>query len=465
MSTFSRREIQRRLNGVAAKLSGRQVEDLVGRLNQKGRVVLEAEWELMWLSALSDLGQLKHEPALGNGTRRIDCVFQNAAIEFAADITAVSDAGYDEDNPIEELRTALDELYLKHGVPSGFHLHVESKMEGEFRDQKVHLLLPKRGEIRSFVKRNFTLLMKGIAARPDTAAAHTAAVDGGAIRISYDPNKRGYNTGGGHLSFNVPYSLSRNPLTHALKGKKRQLKKSGWSGLRGIIVCDADCYILTSNTGYSSALTLEQIVGDFLRQNRSIDFVLCVGVQTQWDHLSRPQISLKYFSRLIPQPSLSKDRLNSLIDVLNRALTTFPSIERNSANAVALANSPVPIYKDQTRFFREWNFTMGKSHEPAEIRLSARSLAALLGGEMDFEMFRQGQRITSNVDGKSFEFFQAMVRQGRTIIETRVERRPSEDDDVIVIRFGPPDAAASKFQTPSEEKRQNDSPDSESICF
>ncbi|MSU49152.1 MAG: hypothetical protein EXS37_08735 [Opitutus sp.] len=274
--------------------------------------------------------------------------------------------------------------------------------------------------------------------------------NGGAVKLGYDPKRRPYNSGAVHLSYNVPNSLSRNPVTNTLKNKKRQLRQSGWDGLAGVILCDGDCNMLTTRMNSGSALTLEQIVRDFLRQNRSIDFVLTIGIQTHHNHLSVPRETLDVQPRLLAQPALGRESVDALVDVFNRAIADFPPLERNAANALRLASSTRPLHANRKTFYGGWHFTMGKPTQTTEIKISARALAAVLGGELDFETFRKGQQIRSNVNDRVFDFFQTMVREGRTIIEAKIEPRPAEDDDVVLLRFGLPDAAASKFRVPGE---------------
>ncbi|AWI08305.1 hypothetical protein CKA38_02690 [Ereboglobus luteus] len=96
------------------------------------------------------------------------------------------------------------------------------------------------------------------------------------------------------------------------------------------------------------------------------------------------------------------------------------------------------------------HMTMGNKTQTTEIKLSARALAAVLGGELDIEVFRKSYQIPSNTYGRGFDVFQSLVREGRTIIEAKIESLPDKDDDLIVLRFGLPDAAASKYRMPKD---------------
>ncbi|MSU49153.1 MAG: hypothetical protein EXS37_08740 [Opitutus sp.] len=110
MAIFSRREIQRRIDRAVPLLVKPQLETIVDRLNRLGRAAVEAEWELIWITSLAQAGRVLHEPRLAKATRYPDLHFKNETVEFVADVTAVSDSGYDEENPVDDLHDALDEL-------------------------------------------------------------------------------------------------------------------------------------------------------------------------------------------------------------------------------------------------------------------------------------------------------------------------------------------------------------------
>src|SRR5690349_1695556 len=99
---FSRRYLQKQLDALSGTLSDDQREALARRLNTPGEQRLPAMWELVFLSALAAKTQLKHEFKLKTG-KRPDFAFTirtaGSNLDVIGDVTTVSDAGLDEQNP------------------------------------------------------------------------------------------------------------------------------------------------------------------------------------------------------------------------------------------------------------------------------------------------------------------------------------------------------------------------------
>ena len=99
----------------------------------------------------------------------------------------------------------------KHAQFGGFDLSVQSGLQGKPRDQKVKLAIPPLHEIPTFLKQNFVPFLQQVAKNQEMPARHQAKVEGiGLIQLGYNPKRRPQNRQGGHMSFDVPYSLSRN---------------------------------------------------------------------------------------------------------------------------------------------------------------------------------------------------------------------------------------------------------------
>jgi hypothetical protein len=133
---FSRRAIQALIDDAAATLSSAQLEALVDRLNQTDEQMINATWELIWIVTLGRCGKVAHEPALPGATRFPDIHFQADGFEFMADVATVSDAGYEEENPVEDLRHELNRLYTKYGLMGGFSVRFQSTQVGPYRNNR-----------------------------------------------------------------------------------------------------------------------------------------------------------------------------------------------------------------------------------------------------------------------------------------------------------------------------------------
>src|SRR6266852_3296618 len=108
VAIFSRRSIQAMLDHNATSIGAGATKRHAQRLNRCDEQSLAVEWEVAVLYALSRLGTVLHEPALG-GTARLDFAFDGpSGITFCGDVATVTDAGVSERNPLvhfeEELR-------------------------------------------------------------------------------------------------------------------------------------------------------------------------------------------------------------------------------------------------------------------------------------------------------------------------------------------------------------------------
>src|SRR5256885_9182681 len=121
MAIYSLRILQRLLNENAAFLARRQIKDHVNKLNRndlafrKGQEpLLDIEWEIVLLNAFSKVGTLNYESDFG-GRRKPDLHFISKTDPnqfFVADITALSDKGFEGQNAYNALE---DELMRKVG--------------------------------------------------------------------------------------------------------------------------------------------------------------------------------------------------------------------------------------------------------------------------------------------------------------------------------------------------------------
>jgi hypothetical protein len=88
--------------------------------------------------------------------------------------------------------------------------------------------------------------------------------------------------------------------------------------------------------------------------------------------------------------------------------------------------------------------------QKSEVKLSSRTLTALLAGAIDLKEFREAHRLSSNNGSPPFEPLRQFVHEGRRLESVKIEEMPGEDDDLVVLTFGPVDMAAVKFQMPDK---------------
>jgi hypothetical protein len=127
MAIFSRRILQRLLNENAAILSRKQLRKHVNDLNRMHETLtLASEWEVVLLNAFSKIGKIFHETGPA-GTS--DLYFESRSDRtehFVADITVLSDRGFETQHAFDELDAELRRRVEERGFnPSHFHLDVQ----------------------------------------------------------------------------------------------------------------------------------------------------------------------------------------------------------------------------------------------------------------------------------------------------------------------------------------------------
>ena len=127
MAIFSRRIIQRLLDENTGVLSRRQVKKHADELNRMHETLtLAPEWEVVVLNAFSKVGNVLHESGPA-GTS--DIYFESRSHPqdcFVADITTVSDKGFETQHAFDELDSELRTRVEARGFnPNHFHLDVQ----------------------------------------------------------------------------------------------------------------------------------------------------------------------------------------------------------------------------------------------------------------------------------------------------------------------------------------------------
>jgi hypothetical protein len=113
MALFSRRALHRLLNQNAAFVSKQQNSTACGLLNEPHENYVATEWEQVIVNAASKFGIVRYEPQLGESNP--DLLFRSGdgSFEFIADVTAPSDKGFHDLNPIEAFEEEFWRLLRK----------------------------------------------------------------------------------------------------------------------------------------------------------------------------------------------------------------------------------------------------------------------------------------------------------------------------------------------------------------
>jgi hypothetical protein len=155
VNIFGRRVLQRPINENALFMSDTQIERHVTFLNLAEGQGASTEWEVVLANCFSKVGDVGYEPDLGGTSRPDRLVSPRGTEPFVAEIVTVSDAGYENDNPVRYFESAFEKLATKKGVdPGGFHFRIGGENVGNFPEQKTRLLVPPKRGIERFVTKN-----------------------------------------------------------------------------------------------------------------------------------------------------------------------------------------------------------------------------------------------------------------------------------------------------------------------
>lgn len=445
---FSRSSIQHFINKLSETLPQEAIARLVQNLNRNNETSLAYEWEVAVLFALNKLGNIEYEVCHG-GESALDVTFRlpsHEKVNFVADIATVSDRGLDDENPIEMLSRFLHRKAQTLGLPGGFSYRVEgSRIGHRFENRKVKLAMPNRKELHPFLKEHITPRLRRIKEANLDRADISINEDPYQISITYDKNYT--MSSGSHPSYTAAYSLEKNPVYTSLKAKKRQLAKSGFEGRKGIILCDGACSLLRSQrTTSAMSYSDRDVIGNFLRQNRSVSFIITFWVERPagdvFARIQAPQLC----SRLFPNPQARfplDGKVAQLFEQLHNFLPT-PIVDAN------VAKRRVQTGKYGTGISHYGRSTVSYSM-PRTIRISARALLHLLAEKTDPASFaRDHWRVRSDSGEQIENPFRSASMQDMVIRAVSVEHQKNEDDDWITFELEY-DVAVSPFRNDHSE--------------
>ena len=436
MALFSRRFLQKALNASTGYFSEKQRRDHCKLLNTVHEHYLATEWEIAILNSLKDIGTVQYEPPM-SGTSRPDILFKaSEEITFVADIAAVSDRGLNRDNPFEALQEEFRRRQRKAGLGNGgFYTRVGSYPEKHYRGsgKKPRLKLPK---ISEFPKRIFNVkfqnFMDMVRASPEEEHHFQVEDEETSVHFSYNPSQRGFG-GSTHLSYNLISVIDRNPIYNALAAKAAQLGKCGHEGMKGIILCDAGCWSLHQTSSNWEFYGLDEVVGHFLRQTRTVSFVIVLIVEDEQRDFARitdQTITHKlYANRHVSLPTASLERFSEQL------VSGLPIPEQNPTNALLQVKR-----KDGMTGRHLGTLTHG-----GDIEMSARMLLEILAGNLTMEQFEQNYRMKSTENP-----FRIKLQQGFLINDLSFAQVPQKDDDRVTIHFGKKDPAVCPFSCDPE---------------
>lgn len=440
MAIFSRRVLQHIVNENAVFLTKGQIAQHVAQLNKlEDEDYLAHEWEIVMLNALSKIGKVTHERTFPSGTSKADVYFESPEDgSFVADIRTVSDKGLHKKNPFDPLfREVLRKATSRGLRGNSFGLEVKGEKEGIGENKRGKLRIPGTSRFEQIIfKKGFDDFLDRIVEKPDELSTYSIKEMEHDLRVIYNPKQK--YAWGNHLSYTVIYSPTKNHVYDALVDKRKQLLATGFTGLKGIFLCDGDCNLVHSGGGSCDAVSLEQVVRQFLTEDTSVDFIMVFAITSA---IGSP--SVESTVNIVPclyhkeQADANKEKLIRLVGRLS-----LPKPEATPGNALS---------------FLKRKAHGGRSHaggwrmDSKSVKISSRTLLDLLSGRMDQSTFLKIHGFVSeNVTGSdTLNPFLRAIKSGQMIDEIAVEKSRTDDDDWIKFKFKM-DVAVSPFVSPKE---------------
>jgi hypothetical protein len=237
------------------------------------------------------------------------------------------------------------------------------------------------------------------------------------LSVTYDPAQPFFSRS--HLDYTVAFTENKNPIYNRLAAKASQIKKTGFQGLTGVILCDADCGLLRHAERQGLSLGGSQIISRFLQNESRVGFVMTLRVTSDHSGLLGPK-HLKIVSQMYARKS------NSLTDFLQHDLAeALPRPETTPINAYSTSDEG-------------GSFAGGMTVTAHKIKMSARAVLEVLAGRVKQDDF-------ARVNDGAVQHFARMLEQGRLLVDAKVERVSEKDDDWIEFEFSEPDPAISRF--------------------
>lgn len=429
------------INENSAFMTEKQLRNAVDKLNTNNFQSLDTEWEIAVLNTLSKVGQVENERNLG-GSSNPDVFFTTSdGHSFVADITTVSDEGFEDEYPVEYFHIELQERIKKTGIVSGgFHLTIDPLPTAGIEDP-TRVAIPKRGDFsKEFFTPKFKTFLNEVKNNPNQPLSFAVNSTSTKITLSYNPGSEFFTS-------NLPaYTKARqprkNPVFNSLKSKHSQLSKSGYKGTRGIILCDAgtDMFQIGLKSTWQPEYNAEDVVEQYLGKNSSIDFVLLLKSDWVKKQSYEPGPARYVAVTIIPNrtyEALPKTVQTAIYDLIKQ----FPEPLNTSAGARKTIRRK---YDPKTFRSTSGGFVLKGN----KISVSSNSILALMAGYVSHDDFMKSIGSSTVKPGeKPKNMFASKIEGHMRISKVTVEGRNYSDDDNLTFEFAH-DAGTSDFTVP-----------------
>lgn len=186
MGIFSRRAVQQMINENSEFLTEEQINNHVSRLNREGFQSLDTLWEVAILNAFSKLGNVVHEPEL-EGKSKLDLLFTcKDGATFIADITSVSDEGFEREFSVKAFDVELSRRLKKAGLLfKGWYLRVGSHPAKKYNENPRPKLPPRADFAKEIFNFKFKDFLRQVKENPEQTRTYMVSNENTEITLTY----------------------------------------------------------------------------------------------------------------------------------------------------------------------------------------------------------------------------------------------------------------------------------------
>lgn len=437
---FERRWLQQAVNGLASVIPRHRLGALCNDLNSPSVGALHAMWEIAITYAATRTASVAYEPSLG-GTSQPDLLVGFGGLDILLEIMSISNAAQEKKEPLDPFLDEFTRRVRKRGITAeGFDLEIGSRWARSGKQIEPALAIPAPGSYDRFFTADFDSFLDKV--RSGKSATFHVASEEFKVEITWEAGRK-YLTSH-YAGLGPPTSLERNSLFKRLKSKAVQLRNCGFSGMAGIVACDAGNRIFPKT--FMTKVTLEAVVRRFLDRNTRVDFV---AIMTSRVHRgsSEGRRADSLDMHLFFQPSIGDAARATVSEFFERLRTHIPvpNIDAHNARGWQERHGGSTGRRHLGTLF-SWRRDEGRQF--LKVSISARSFLALLSGRMSLEQFSNQTFLfpTPHVHNPSNPFLDPLAVPQRLV---DVQLKPGGDDDWIELFFEGPDPADGPITPPS----------------
>lgn len=344
------------------------------------------------------------------------------------EVTAISDAGLHERNPVTLFRSMLDAhaQRLRGVSPGAFHFQIGHAL----RAGKVVLGVPERRDMASFFKsREFLELLARIRRNPGTDQRLEFKCRDAQSVIVYRSGAK--TSGGGHLAYEVVVDIEKNHIYNRLAAKDEQIKKSN-AALPGIVIlCDADCRLLSSSISGLGNPTWIDVVDGFLN-GRAFPFggrrtnakttrlnAVVATIARENRNFSTGDYTRHIDVKYVPKRSGYAHPVSA---------TTIEEVAESLLSCPPLRRMPINAAHEYARPAHYGGYQIEMRSRGGAVKLSLLTLQQLICGRISYSEFAEAHPDLARL-------FARYNEEGLMISKIGIQKCSDEDDDWVRLEF------------------------------